>query len=313
LGTEINHWTHQSKLNKTEKERVKPIAEGDLVIATALENDDASKLLDTFRTMPVSVGYRNKSLDHLISQSKFEEAGKVALEACNNSTEKKLNKKTIQLVCKIFQAWEESGEVLKTKEFVHQLSSNKAPSLKGDVWVKFGLARTDTNGYINLLKEEEQNIKKWMLSTDVLVESVSKKPEFVKELENLASQDFQPANSLLMKYYLAQENSDMFRKYLKESKSSIIDSGVMDKIDSIHKIEIIKSGLSELKAPPEESGRVIDNILRSNIANEKFVDFANCVLEDESILKFMSASVLENLGKSERFRLKSEVEKLLSS
>merc|ERR1712179_384095 len=181
---------------------------GDAVVREALQKNDMTGLVDGVEKMQVSIGCRNEILKELLDNNKLDDAAKV----------------------------------FKTVEFLKDVGQNLAILVRGDIWVKSGLARTDTSGYINLVKEHPDDHKKWLINSDVLAEAVDKNPALVSTLESLAAEGFVPANILLSKLSIMRQDAEQFEKHINFCPTNLKISkfgGIFDKIDTSEKMDMV--------------------------------------------------------------------------
>jgi len=154
--------TEPPKVKKQSSAPVIKQDDNDIVKKAFAENDIAG-LFEGLKTLQVSSRCRDEIIEQMIDENKLDEAAKVALIPLITRG-KALNRQSVPIWCNLLKKWEEAGEVKKTVEFVKNLNTNFgsdfARLLKGDIWVKAGLARTDPSGYLELLKSEAENPKK---------------------------------------------------------------------------------------------------------------------------------------------------------
>lgn len=292
---------------------------GDNVVKEALAKNDITGLIEGITRLQVSKKCRDEILEQMINENKLDDAAKVALTPLTPK-ENRLSGPTIGILCNLMKKWEDSGEVKKTVQFVKNINSISdskfASTLKGDIWVKIGLARTDPSGYIDLIKSEVENPKtnKWMLSSDHLVEAVEKQPELLSRLESLAAESFTPAHILLAKLSLAQGNAENLEKHSKLCSTDILkqSNAVFDKVDTVEKFEMSLEVLKKNGAESAVFQQVANRCLDMNLDSDNLEQIANKALDSGVELGQFDNKALKKLAENKNFRLHSEAQKLLS-
>jgi len=234
---------------------------GDAVVREALQKNDMTGVVDGVEKLQVSIGCRNEILKELLENNKLDDAAKVLTTDMKNRG-KSNNRTLVPYVCDMFKKWEDGGEVFKTVEFLKDVGQNLAILVRGDIWVKSGLARTDTSGYINLVKEHPDDHKKWLINSDVLAEAVDKNPALVSTLESLAAEGFVPANILLSKLSIMRQDAEQFEKHINFCPTNLKISkfgGIFDKIDTTEKMDMVLAVLKRNNSEVEVVNRVVEN------------------------------------------------------
>eukprot|EP00090_Calanus_glacialis_P034548 TRINITY_DN5817_c0_g1_i1.p1 TRINITY_DN5817_c0_g1~~TRINITY_DN5817_c0_g1_i1.p1 ORF type:complete len:1542 (-),score=471.24 TRINITY_DN5817_c0_g1_i1:80-4384(-) len=308
--------TEPAQVKKLKGDNVVKYA-GDNAVKEALAKNDITGLIEGITRLQVSIKCRNEILEQMIDENKLDDAAKVALTPLTPK-ENKLSGPTISILCNLMKKWEESGEVRKTVEFVKNINSDSkfASALRGDIWVKSGLARTDPSGYIDLIKSEVENpnTNKWMLSSDHLVEAVEKQPELLSRLESLAADSFTPAHILLAKLSVAQGNAENLEKHSKLCPTDVLKfrHGVFDKVGTIEKMEMCLEVLKKNGAESEVFQQVANTCLAMNLDSDNLEQIANKALDSGVELGQFNTKALKKLADNKNFRLHSEAQKLLS-
>jgi hypothetical protein len=312
------------KSAKTERVPVKntepaPVTEleGNNVVKKAFAENDIAGLIEGLTKLQVNPKCRDEILEQMVNENKLDDAAKVALTPITPK-ENKLSSRTVSTLCNLMKKWEESGEVKKTVELVQNLKSNFEAKfghgLKGDIWVKTGLAKTDLSGYIDLLKSEVETPQKWLLNSDHLIEAVEKQPELVSRLESLAAESFTPANILLAKLSVAQGNAENLEKHAKLCPSYILlqSNGVFDKVDTFEKMEMSLEVLKKNGNESEVLQQVANTCLAKNLGSNNLEQIANKALDSGVELAQFNTKALAKLAENKSFSLHSEAQELLS-
>jgi len=312
--TQTTKSTTQKSKSTTQKTKSTPQkkVKGDDVAKAALANNDMAGLVDTIVTGDTSLNCRNEILSEMVSNDRLDDASKVALAMCSRFTGSKLPPKIINPICEMMKKFEETGQVQKTIEFVNQLSPKMGLALRGSIWVKVGLIRTDPTAYIELLKSDTENPKTWVVNSDVLLEAVEKQPDLRSRLEVLAAENFSPANVLLSKLSLAQGNAENLEKHLKHLSTDLLKMRyvVFDKVDTIEKMEMAFEALNKNGLDKEVFDQVANNCLTINVNSDRFVDIANLAVDRGMELESFAKSILKRLQENTDFKLHSEAQKL---
>jgi len=265
----LDAFTHKSTQKSTQKQEAKAVESasnteklaGDAVVREALDKNDMTGLIDGVEKLQISIGCRNEILKELLDNNKLEDAAKVLLTDRKNRG-KSNNRAIVPYICDIFKKWEDGGEVLKTVEFLKDVDQNLSSLVKGDIWVKAGLAKTDPTGYINLVKEHPDDHKKWLINSDVLAEAVDKNPDLLSTLESLAAERFVPANILLSKLSIMRQDTEQFEKHINFCPTDLKISkfgGIFDKIDTTEKMDMVLAVLKRNNSEVEVVNRVVEN------------------------------------------------------
>eukprot|EP00092_Neocalanus_flemingeri_P006880 GFUD01007426.1.p1 GENE.GFUD01007426.1~~GFUD01007426.1.p1 ORF type:complete len:1519 (+),score=489.48 GFUD01007426.1:137-4558(+) len=301
------------KVNTETKSPPKNRSNSDEAARAALAINDMEGLVESIKTGDITIQCKNELLANLIAETKLDEASKVALAICNDN-QKGFHKGTTKLICEIMKKWEENDEVKKTREFVSQFSPKLSFAVRSDIWVKAGLIRTDPSEYIELVRAEAENHQKWMVSSDVLLEAVEKHQDLPSRLEALATENFTPANELLSKLSIAQNNTENLEKHLKLCSEKVLRTrgGVFDKIDTIEKMEMVLEVLKRNGAEKEALVQAANNCLAIHLDRDTFVDIANKAVDCGVEVGSLARSVLNKLEKNTQFKLHSEVQTALS-
>ena len=242
-----------------------------------------------------------------IKADNLDEAASRLLEMCADDkiSVKKVDT-SIRNICEIFEKWEERSMVQKTIEFVSKLGPKYGSRLKGQIWIKNGLIKTDPGKYLELLRTAEGETGKWLVSTDVLLQGVKKFPELRGQLESLALEKFTPASVLLAKLSLAEKRPEKVDEFLQDCPDIIQSSrygGIFDKVDTLEKMNIAldaveKSKLSDRNKAKEQ---IVNNCLSWNRNNPEFVEIANEAMGRGMTTKGLASTFREELNKKTDF------------
>jgi len=235
---------------------------GDASVREAFNKNDIPGLIDGIEKLQVSASCRNEILKEMLENNKLDDAAKVLIADLKNRGAKKKNGNIVPYACEMFKKWEDNGEVFKTVDFLKETGKFFSSLVRGDIWVKSGLAKTDPTGYINLVKENPDDHKKWLLNSEVLAEAVDKSPALLSTLESLAAERFVPANILLSKISIIRQDSELFEKHIDFCPINLKTSklgGIFDKVDTTEKMDMILTVLKRNNSEVEVVNRVVEN------------------------------------------------------
>jgi len=289
----------------------------DWSIPNALSRNGMNEILEGLETLEVSPLRRNKIVEMLIAEDKLDDAAKAIIAVIKNKHNESENKKSISglqitHVYQLMTKWEEAGEVSKTVEFLNECGETLSKAVRGNNWIKNGFAKTDTTGYINLVKENPDDLRKWLIKSEVFPEAVDKNPALISTLESLAIDNFVPANILLSKWAIVRQDPEMFEKYIKTCPDNV-KRGIFDKLDTTEKMDMV---LEVLRRNNTEKGvleTVVNNHLSYKLQSDDFLHIVNKVLESGFELGSLRTSALRKLAATTDFRLINEAQNLLNT
>ena len=217
------------------------------------------------------------SIQALLNEDKLEEAANRLLEICNQDERGNVAKKNIPVACELFKKWEAKGQFDDLKMFIEKLNERSNYALQTTVWYKTMIIRADPKNYLNLMKETpaEDFIKKFLITSNALLELSSTQPSLISELEALSSQGHAPASILLGKLSVHNGDAETLLKYF-ELSSSYKNAYIFDKIDSLDKMEM---ALNVAGTNQECVNQIVKNCLNYHKGTEKYDDIVKIGLE----------------------------------
>ena len=217
------------------------------------------------------------SIQALLNEDKLEEAANQLLEICNQDERGNVAKKNIPVACELFKKWEAKGQFDDLKMFIEKLNERSNYALQTTVWYKTMIIRADPKNYLNLMKETpaEDFIKKFLITSNALLELSSTQPSLISELEALSSQGHAPASILLGKLSVHNGDAETLLKYF-ELSSSYKNAYIFDKIDSLDKMEM---ALNVAGTNQECVNQIVKNCLNYHKGTEKYDDIVKIGLE----------------------------------
>ena len=217
------------------------------------------------------------SIQALLNEDKLEEAANQLLEICNRDERGNVAKKNIPVACELFKKWEAKGQFDDLKMFIEKLNERSNYALQTTVWYKTMIIRADPKNYLNLMKETpaEDFIKKFLITSNALLELSSTQPSLISELEALSSQGHAPASILLGKLSVHNGDAETLLKYF-ELSSSYKNAYIFDKIDSLDKMEM---ALNVAGTNQECVNQIVKNCLNYHKGTEKYDDIVKIGLE----------------------------------
>jgi len=299
----------------TRKSNVAPLQD-------ALSRNDMTGLLEGLENLELSHNRRNQIVKELIADNKLADAAKAIIAVTKNiNNDESKSKKAIGGIklthaYELMAKWEEAGEVYKTIEFLNEGGEMLSKAVRGNNWVKNGLARTDLTGYINLIKENPDDYRKWLLNSEVIAEAVDKNPALLSTLEFLAVDNFVPASILLSKWAIMKQDSELLEKHIDICPYDVKMfgyGGMFDKIDTTEKMDMVMAVLRRNNAEKEVLETVGNNCLSMNLQSDDFLDIVDKVLESGVELGSLRTSALRQLAANTDFRLINAAQNILDT
>jgi len=228
------------------------------------------------------------SIKALVNEDKLDEAANQLLEICNKDEKGNVARNNIQVACELFKKWEANGQFDDLKSFIEKLNERSNYALQTTIWYKTMITRADPKIYLNLMKEtpSEDFIKKYLISSNALLELSSAHPSLISELEALSSQGHVPASVLLAKISVENGDAASLLKYF-ELSSSHKNAYIFDKIDSLEKFEM---ALNVAGTNQECVNRIVKNCLNYHKGTDKYDDIVKIGLERGVPLKQQKTS-----------------------
>merc|ERR1719219_1456311 len=149
-----------------------------------------SEVFTIIETKNPSAKSVNYVLHKLLQDDRLEEAAQVGQILCQDQFLDQLHYQTQKNIQAILRRYQDANDVEKIVEFVGKLSGRANILMRGEIWIKASLIKCSTDSYLEHMFKNQEDSKKWMVNTEVLLEAVDSNPSLPARLEELASGGF---------------------------------------------------------------------------------------------------------------------------
>ena len=287
----------------------------DTELLEAFNSNNMSKALTLIASKKPSVKSVNWVLKKLLSDSRLEEADQVGQIVCEENFLDQFHYYTQANVHTLLRKYQDLKDLQKIEDFVAKLSPKANLLLRGDIWVKISKLKISPDKYLEQMLSHQDDPRKWMVNTEVLLEAVDLHPSIVSDLEELASKGILPATALLAKLSLAREDMDEFERLavlLPESILSSMKSGLFDKIDTRDKMVTTMNCMKKLNMNKAVLRNIANCYLSINKKSPVFGELATTVIDEDGLkLSDLSKSLLVRLANNTQFKYQTEARKFM--
>ena len=293
--------TLHKKLATDLKDKQKPQKNKNEPALDALKSNDLDTVKKFVSEERVSHEMLNRIISLLIKDKKLDEACNVALIVWKSGNFKNIDA-IVDQVNLLFSKWGETGDLEKMKMLLSELGRKSHSQLRGDVYFKNALIKTDPDGYLELLTEDFG--RDYIVKNKLLIETIHNKPDFLEKLESSADAGNIPATILMSKYHLIHENEEQFSKFYKSCPTDMNPSNIFEFIDSEKKFSMSLDAAGSNQAFLEQ---IVNNYLRNNSRDKtEFTRIANIAVDSGMELSGFARLYLQRLSKSSDFSLQKE-------
>ena len=290
----------------------------DLEAIGAMNDNDIPKLTKVIKSKNVTWKTKNEMLSNYLDLKNLDNAAEVALAIVHDDDVDSITSYTKDLMATMLKRYQENGQVKHIEKFISRLGPRTNLLLRGHIWVKTSLMKCDPDAYLEMLYTDQANPKKWMVNTEVLLESVANNPHLGLKLVELADQGFVPAAVLAAKMFFANEEFDKMEEYLPLVPKDLLKSkraGLFDKIETAEKMN--RASEAVRKQGMEEA--IVENIsnscmaYNSKLSDENLVEVANQVLSNGIKIEAFAKTLVVRLAKLKGFKCQQEARKLVDN
>jgi len=215
----------------------------------------------------------------------------------------------------LLRKYQDTNDVEKIIEFVRKLSPKANLRLRGEIWIKATMIKSSPEAYLERMLDHQEDSKKWMVNTEVLLDAVSVHPSLPVRLEELAHKGFVPAVTMLAKLRLAQENMEEFEKLVVQIPRDLLSSkkgGLFDRIDTRAKMVNTMNSLKKLNLDKLAGSNIANCYLSINKKSFKFGEIATTVIEEDGLkIRDLARSLLVRLANDNSFKYQAEARKFM--
>merc|ERR1719510_1106488 len=287
----------------------------DLEMIEAFDNNNMTKVLTILATREPTSRSVNKILHSLLKQDRLEEAAQVGQIVCQDSFLDQFHYQTQDNINALLRKYQDSNDVEKIIEFVGKLSPKANLLLRGDIWIKATMIKCSPEAYLERMLNYQEDSKKWMVNTEVLLEAVLIHPSLPGRLEELANKGFVPAVTILAKLRLAQENMEEFEKLVVRIPHQLLSSkkgGLFDRIDTRAKMVTTMNSMKKLNLDRLAFSNIANCYLSINKKSNKFGEIATTVIEEDGLkIRDIARGLLVRLANDNRFKYQAEARKFM--
>ena len=290
-------------------------SEKDSEVLEAFDDDNMTKVLILIATREPSVRAVNFILHKLLQQERLEEAGQVAQIVCRDSFLDQFHFTTQANINSLLRKYSDRKELEKIEDFVTKLSPRANLLLRGDIWVKASKLKMSPDSYFQHMFDHQDDSKKWMVNTQVLLEAIVAHPSIESRLVELSDKKFVPAIVLLTKLRLAEENMTEFERLVVDVPEPLLSglkNGMFDGIDTRDKMKSTLNSMKNLNMNKMVLVNIANCYLSINKKSNEFADLATAVIEEDGLkLRDISKSLLVRLANDNKFKYQTEARKFI--
>ena len=215
----------------------------------------------------------------------------------------------------LLRKYSDRKDLEKIEDFVTKLSPRANLLLRGDIWVKASKLKMSPDSYFQHMFDHQDDSKKWMVNTQVLLEAIEAHPSIESRLGELSDQKFVPAIVLLTKLRLAEENMAEFERLVVDVPEPLLSglkNGMFDWIDTKEKMKSTLNSMKNLNMNRMVLSNIANCYLSINKKSNEFADLATAVIEEDGLkLRDISKSLLVRLANDNKFKYQAEARKFI--
>ena len=287
----------------------------DIEILEAFADNNMTKVLTILATREPNSRTINNILHKLLKDDRLEDAAQVAQIVCQDSFLDQFHFQTQENINALLRKYQDTNDVEKIVEFVRKLSPKANLLLRGEIWIKTTMIKSSPEAYLERMLTFQDDSKKWMVNTEVLLDAVLVHPSLPGRLEELAKKGFVPAVTMLAKLRLAQENMEEFEKLVVQVPQELLSSkkgGLFDRIDTRAKMVTTIESMKKLNLDRLALSNIANCYLAINKKSDKFGEIATTVIEEDGLkLRDFARSLLVRLSNDNRFKYQAEARKFM--
>lgn len=287
----------------------------DLDMLEAFNENNMNKVLAILATREPTARSVNQIFHRLLKEERLEEASQVAQMICQDSFLDQFHYHTKQNIDALLRKYRDKNDVEKISEFVSKLSPRANLLLRGEIWIKASMIKSSPEAYIERMLDHQEDSKKWMVNTEVLLDAVQVHPSLPERLEELAKKGFVPAITMLAKLRLAEEKMEEFEKLVIHVPQVLLSSkkgGLFDRIDTREKMVTTLNSMRKLNLERLAASNIANCYLSINKNSSKFGDMATTVIEEDGLkIRDFARSLLVRLSNDNQFKYQAEARKFM--
>jgi len=300
------------------KEKIDNTSEIETVLLEALKNKDFPTLHEELKKPNISGTCKSEIIKTLMEENNVEEAIKVVMLV--NLYKKPRN---IPLVLKdrighfLSELIKEDKKQFDELETLWSIELQRVFGLASRK-IKFLIENND-DAYIDCLHKHNdgKDVSKWIVNSEVLSEVAVKKPELISQIENLASEGNIPANTLMCKLALEQEDSDRFVNYWNkcgDNNEERMSKIHVDSISSSRKFDIVATQINaDHDLMVKLTTRCLNRLSKENKDNQELLEVSSKAVNMSIPLDSFGVFTLKKLLSIPEFTMKEEAQKIIDT